>query len=105
MGLGFSHCIAVETEWQKTLEGSQNSSIQYAKLAIVDFGHKLLEQHGLQLKGKTERTFAQNDKLECHISTSLNEEGIQLYHGYMGISRWMIELGGKVSIFSWMPKS
>ena len=68
------------------------SSDDYVANAVKEVETELGKE-SLKLRGKAQRPFALDYRPEIDITPELDEEGIQKYQGYMGIFRWMIELG------------
>ena len=68
------------------------SSDDYVKHAVANVEHDL-ETQGTKLKGKAHRPFPKEYRPELDATPLLNEEDIAKYQGYMGIFRWMIEIG------------
>lgn len=48
---------------------------------------------GKKLNGRAERPFPENYKPELDATPFLDENGIRRYQGYVGILRWIVELG------------
>ena len=68
------------------------SSDDYVAHAVKNVEREL-ELTGKKLRGKAYRPHDQKYAPETDITPELNPEGIAIYQGYMGIFRWMIELG------------
>ena len=87
------------------------SSDEYVANAVKVVEEEL-DKQGLKLRGRADRPFAQDYKPEVDITPELDEEGIAMYQGYMGIFRWMIEIGridiltevSQLSSFQAMPR-
>ena len=68
------------------------SSDDYVRVSVESVERELAEQ-GRKLRGKANRPYDQKYRPEMDVTEELNEDGISKYQGYMGIFRWMIELG------------
>ena len=68
------------------------SSDDYVKIAVGEV-ERDLETAGHKLRGKAYRPFYQSYRPEVDVTPPLNAAGIAKYQAYMGVFRWMIELG------------
>jgi len=68
------------------------SSDDYVEVAVKEVESELAKE-GLKLRGRAQRPFDQGYKPEMDITPELDADGISKYQGYMGIFRWMLELG------------
>ena len=68
------------------------SSDDYVKVSVESVEREL-ELQGKKLRGKARRPYDQKYRPEMDVTPELNAEGIAKFQGYMGVFRWMIELG------------
>ena len=68
------------------------SSDDYVKVSVESVERELATQ-GKKLRGKANRPYDQKYRPEMDVTTELNADGISKYQGYMGVFRWIIELG------------
>ena len=68
------------------------ASDEYVQLSIAK-AEEDLSKVGRKLRGKAQRPYDVKYRPEMDISPELNADGITLFQGYIGVFRWMIELG------------
>jgi len=64
----------------------------YVRIVLEDVEREL-EAEGKKLRGKVSRPLPAGYRPEVDVTPELDDKGAAKYQGYMGIFRWMIELG------------
>ena len=68
------------------------SADDYVRVVLDDVETDLAKQ-GKKLRGKAQRPFSSNYRPEIDVTKELDDDGVAKFQSYMGIFRWMIELG------------